>query len=118
MGQNPVGPDYGVFNFVDLFQKALNVPNSKLTDLLEGRTDLYVNISGSGATRISFLGYAEGRITVIGRPGKILGRRIDLWSADLIPTMLSPMRQREDVTEMKYMFAHIELKEGLAGIED
>ena len=35
MGQNPVGPDYGVFNFVDLFQKALNVPDSKMSDLFQ-----------------------------------------------------------------------------------
>ena len=27
MGKNPVGPDFGVFNFFDLFQKALNFPN-------------------------------------------------------------------------------------------
>ncbi len=33
MGQNLVGPDYGVFNFVDLFQKALSVPDSGLKDL-------------------------------------------------------------------------------------
>ena len=33
MGQKPIGPDYGVFNFVDLFQKALSVPNSELRAL-------------------------------------------------------------------------------------
>ena len=78
-----------------------------------------VDLSGSGATRYSFLGNAAGRITIIGGPGRISGRRIDLWAADLIPTMLfSQSWQRDDVTETNCMVAHIELKEGLAEIED
>jgi uncharacterized protein involved in outer membrane biogenesis len=89
-----------------------------LTDLVEGQADLLVELSGSGATRYSFLGNAAGRITIIGGPGQITGRRIDLWAADLIPTMLSTSWQRDDVTETNCMVAHIELKEGLAEIED
>lgn len=60
----------------------------ELADFLEG--DLYADLSGSGATRQSFPGNAEGSITVIAGPGKILGRRIDFWAADLIPAMMSP----------------------------
>jgi uncharacterized protein involved in outer membrane biogenesis len=89
-----------------------------VTDLIEGNIDLFVDLSGSGATRYSFLGNAAGRITIIGGPGQITGRRIDLWAADLIPTMLSSRWQREDVAEMNCMVAHIELKEGFAEIED
>jgi uncharacterized protein involved in outer membrane biogenesis len=89
-----------------------------VTDLLEGQIDLHVDLSGSGATRYNFLGNAAGRITIIGGPGRISGRRIDLWAADLIPTMLSPRWQRENVTEMNCFVAHIELKEGQAEIED
>ncbi|MBT8363527.1 MAG: AsmA family protein, partial [Deltaproteobacteria bacterium] len=89
-----------------------------LADLLEGGADLYLDLSGSGATRYSFLGDAEGRITVIAGPGKISGRRIDLWAADLIPTMLSTRWRRENVTETNCLVAHIELGEGLAKIED
>jgi len=87
-------------------------------DLIEGHVDLYVNLSGPGATRRSFLGNADGRITIIAGPGKITGRRLDLWAADLLPTLLSPRWQRQPVTEMNCMVAHIELKEGLAKIED
>jgi uncharacterized protein involved in outer membrane biogenesis len=87
-------------------------------DLIEGRLDLYVDLSGPGATRRSFLGNADGRITIIAGPGKITGRRLDLWAADLIPTLLSTRWQRRPVTEMNCMVAHIELKEGLAKIED
>jgi uncharacterized protein involved in outer membrane biogenesis len=87
-------------------------------DLIEGRVDLYVKLSGPGATRRTFLGNADGRITIIAGPGKITGRRLDLWAADLLPTLLSPRWQREPVTEMNCMVAHIELQDGLAEIED
>jgi uncharacterized protein involved in outer membrane biogenesis len=89
-----------------------------LADLLEGGADLYLDLSGSGATRYSFFENAEGRITVIAGPGKISGRRIDLWAADLIPTMLSTRWRRENVTETNCLVAHIKLGEGLAKIED
>lgn len=89
-----------------------------VTELIKGKIDLHVDLTGSGATRYSFLGNATGRITIIGGPGQITGRRIDLWAADLIPTMLSTNWQREDVTETNCLVAHIELKEGQAEIED
>jgi hypothetical protein len=87
-------------------------------DLIEGRVDLYVKLSGTGATRRTFLGNADGRITIIAGPGKITGRRLDLWASDLLPTLLSPRWQRQPVTDMNCMVAHIELQEGLAKIED
>jgi uncharacterized protein involved in outer membrane biogenesis len=87
-------------------------------DLIEGRADFYVNLSGPGATRRSFLGNADGRIIIIAGPGKITGRRLDLWASDLIPTLLSPRWQRQPVTEMNCMVAHIDLQKGLAKIED
>ena len=99
--------DYGFYQ-----RKMLN------RDLIEGHVDLYVDLSGPGATRRSFLGNADGRITIIAGPGKITGRRLDLWAADLLPTLLSPRWQRQPVTEMNCMVAHIELKDGLAKIED
>jgi uncharacterized protein involved in outer membrane biogenesis len=100
------------------FNYGFLLSSMEVTDLLEGRMDLYVDLSGRGATGYSFLGNADGRITVIAGPGKISSRRIDLWASDLIPTMLSPRWQREDVTEMNCMVAHIELKEGVAEFED
>jgi uncharacterized protein involved in outer membrane biogenesis len=89
-----------------------------MANLVQGQIDLLVNLAGTGATRYSFLENAAGRITIIGGPGQITGRRIDLWAADLIPTMLSTSWQREDITETNCMVAHIELKEGMAEIED
>jgi AsmA protein len=91
---------------------------SRNSDLIEGRIELYVELSGAGATVRSLLGNADGRITLIGGPGRISGRRLELWAADLIPTMLSPRWQRQNVTEMNCFVAHIGLKQGLATVED
>jgi uncharacterized protein involved in outer membrane biogenesis len=89
-----------------------------LTDYLEGNVDLFVDLAASGNTRYSMLGNVEGRITIIGGPGRISGRRIDLWAADLIPTMLSSQWKRENVTETNCLVAHFKLGEGRAEIED
>lgn len=35
MGKNPTGPDYGVFNFVELFATALGVPDAQRGDLVK-----------------------------------------------------------------------------------
>jgi uncharacterized protein involved in outer membrane biogenesis len=89
-----------------------------VTGLLEGRINLYVDLSGPGATRREFLGNANGRISVVGGPGRISSRTLDLWAADLITTMLSPNWHRESVTEIKCFVTHIDLKEGLAEVDD
>ncbi len=99
--------DYGLL----LYKKGV-------TDLLEGRINLYVDLSGPGATRRQFLGNADGRIAVVGGPGKISSRMVDLWAADLITTMLSPRWQTQPVTELNCFVTHIDLKEGLAEIDD
>ncbi|MFY9943837.1 MAG: AsmA-like C-terminal region-containing protein, partial [Desulfobacterales bacterium] len=93
-------------------------PTAQNADLVEGRIDLHVELSGAGATLRSLLGNAVGRVTLITGDGRISGRGLDLWAADLIPTMLSPRWQRENVTEMNCAVAHIELKQGLAELED
>ena len=89
-----------------------------VTNIIEGKVNLQIDLSGTGATRHDFFGSAEGRITIIGGPGRIHDRRIDLWAADLIPTMLSSRWRRENVTATNCLVAHIKLGEGQAKIED
>ena len=89
-----------------------------MTNIIEGNVNLWVDLSGAGATRYDFLENAEGRITIIGGPGRMNNRRIDLWASDLIPTMLSTRWQRENVTQTNCLVTHIELREGRAEIED
>ncbi|MCU0557915.1 MAG: AsmA family protein, partial [Desulfobacterales bacterium] len=93
-------------------------PSPQYADLVEGRIDLHAELSGAGATLRSLLGNAAGSVTLIAGEGRISGRGLDLWAADLIPTMLSPRWQRENVTEMNCAVAHIELKQGLAELAD
>jgi len=93
-------------------------PQTRNSDLVTGRLDLHAGLAGSGATLRSLLGNAVGRLTLIAGEGRITGRGLDLWAADLIPTMLSPRWQRENVTEMNCTVAHVELKSGLAELED
>ncbi len=107
---------------IQLNAKDLNIGyllrSTDVSDRIEGKVDLQADLSGTGATRYSLLENAAGNITIIGGPGRIPGRRIDLWAADLIPTMLSSRWQREDVTETTCFVAHIKLNEGLAEVED
>ncbi|MGD8541145.1 MAG: AsmA family protein [Desulfobacteraceae bacterium] len=93
-------------------------PQTRNSDLVTGRLDLHAGLAGSGATLRSLLGNAVGRLTLIAGEGRITGRGLDLWAADLVPTMLSPRWQRENVTEMNCTVAHVELKSGLAELED
>ncbi len=88
------------------------------SSLIEGRIALYAEIAGAGRTVRGLLADAEGRMTLIGGPGRISDRRVDLWAADLLPTMLSPRWQRDNVTEMNCAVAHIKLSQGLAQVED
>ena len=104
--------------------KAQGIDFGYLTDalgtpgLVQGQGEVDVAIDGTGVTRYGILGNASGRITVIGGPGQIASRNVDLWAADLIPTMLSTSWRREDVTETNCMVAHIELKNGVAELEN
>ena len=90
----------------------------ELTDLVEGSIDLYVDLSGSGATRRTFLENVAGQIAVIGGPGKISGKKLDLWAADLVATMFSPKWEAQKMTDMNCIVAHIKLQEGCAEIGD
>jgi uncharacterized protein involved in outer membrane biogenesis len=89
-----------------------------VSDLLEGQLNLYIDLSGPGYTRRKFLSNADGRVVVVGGPGTISSRMLDLWAADLLTTMLSPSWQRQEVTQMNCMIMHVELKEGQAEIDD
>jgi uncharacterized protein involved in outer membrane biogenesis len=93
-------------------------PPGRERDLIEGRIALDVELAGAGETVRGVLQGAQGRLTLIGGPGRISDRRVDLWAADLLPTMLSPRWQRENVTEMNCAVAHVTLSQGRAQVED
>ncbi len=88
------------------------------TALREGALDFGLQLSGTGYTRRQFLEQADGTLTIVGGPGRLSERRIDLWAADLIPTLFSPRWQREETVELNCMVAHIGVTDGLATIKD
>jgi len=63
--------------------------------------------------------FSKGRRTptLVGGPGRISDRRVDLWAADLLPTISRPAGSGENVTEMNCAVAHVTLSQGLAQVE-
>jgi hypothetical protein len=105
------------FQAEELDYRFLQSP-ARESGLIEGRIGLYAELAGAGGTVRDFLADAQGRLTLIGGPGRISDRRLDLWAADLLPTMLSPRWQRENITEMNCAVAHVKLHQGMAEVED
>ncbi|RPJ75706.1 MAG: AsmA family protein, partial [Desulfobacteraceae bacterium] len=111
-------PSIGIRLQAEELDYRLLQPPGRERDLIEGRIAFHVELAGAGETVRGVLQGAQGRLTLIGGPGRISDRRVDLWAADLLPTMLSPRWQRENVTEMNCAVAHVTLSRGLAQVED
>lgn len=111
-------PSIGIRLQAEELDYRLLQPPGRERDLIEGRIALHAELAGAGETVRVVLQNAQGRLTLIGGPGRISDRRVDLWAADLLPTMLSPRWQRENVTEMNCAVAHVTLNQGLAQVED
>jgi uncharacterized protein involved in outer membrane biogenesis len=111
-------PSIGIRLQAEELDYRLLQPPGRERDLIEGRIAFHAELAGAGETVRGVLQGAQGRLTLIGGPGRISDRRVDLWAADLLPTMLSPRWQRENVTEMNCAVAHLTLSQGLAQVED
>ncbi|MDJ0888604.1 MAG: AsmA family protein [Desulfobacterales bacterium] len=84
----------------------------------EGALDFHLRLSGNGTTRRQFLSHADGLLTIIGGPGQLQERRIDLWAADLTTTLLSPKWQKQETTEVICMVARVSVVDGMATIDN
>jgi uncharacterized protein involved in outer membrane biogenesis len=111
-------PSIGIRLQAEELDYRLLQPPGRERDLIEGRIAFHAELAGAGETVRGVLQGAQGRLTLIGGPGRISDRRVDLWAADLLPTMLSPRWLRENVTEMNCAVAHVTLSQGLAQVED
>jgi uncharacterized protein involved in outer membrane biogenesis len=111
-------PSIGIRLQAEELDYRLLQPPGRERSLIEGRIALHAELAGAGETVRGVLQGAQGRLTLIGGPGRISDRRVDLWAADLLPTMLSPRWQRENVTEMNCAVAHVTLSQGVAQVED
>jgi len=88
-----------------------------IAEFAEGRVDLAIALTGPGATLRGFLSQADGHIGIIGGAGRIASRELDLWSSDLIGTMLSVGWRRPAVTELNCIVGHIDVANGVASTD-
>ena len=91
---------------------------SGVAEIVDGRLDVTVRLSGAGRTRYEFLGDADGEFVVVGKDGRIGSRRFDLWGADLIRTMLSRNWRTADVTQINCLVARLSINDGIAISDD
>ena len=87
-------------------------------EIVDGRLDVTLRLSGAGRTRYEFLGDADGQFIVVGKDGRIASRRLDLWGSDLITTMLSRKWRAADVTQINCLVARLSIDDGIAISDD
>ncbi len=92
----------------------LLLTQAQLTDLAEGRIDVDIELAGPGATQRGFLAQSDGHISVLGGPGRISNRGLQLWTADLFVTMLSGSWMRQPMEEINCVVGHIDVAGGVA----
>ncbi len=87
-------------------------------EVVEGRLDVTLRLSGDGRTRREFLGDANGQLIIVGEDGPIGSRRLDLWGSDLLTTMLSSSWLSADVTQINCLVANVDIEDGVACSDD
>ncbi len=85
-----------------------------MTELVKGYVDATLDLSGTGNTRREFLSSANGRVILVGGPGELGSRDLDLWAASLVRTMLSKEWKAQDVTRLNCVVARIDVQDGVA----
>jgi uncharacterized protein involved in outer membrane biogenesis len=86
----------------------------KGSDSIEGVADIKLDLEGPGASLREFLARANGRIEFVGGPGRVKGRLLDYWAADLVSSLLSPGWRREDSTTVNCLVGRFGLADGFA----
>ena len=87
---------------------------AQVTELVKGHVDATLDLSGTGNTRREFLSSANGRVILVGGPGELGSRDLDLWAASLVRTMLSEEWKKQDVTRLNCVVARIDVQDGVA----
>jgi uncharacterized protein involved in outer membrane biogenesis len=91
---------------------------ANFAETVEGQIDITLRLSGTGRNRREFLGNVDGELAIVGREGKFGSRRLDLWGAELVTTMLSRQWRSADVTHLNCLVARIGIKDGIASSDD
>jgi uncharacterized protein involved in outer membrane biogenesis len=99
---------------IERLNYGLLLAQAEVTELVKGRVDVTLGLSGIGNTRHDFLSSANGQVVIVGGPGEFGSRNLDLWAAPLVSTMLSPEWKEQDVTKLNCLVARIEVQDGIA----
>jgi hypothetical protein len=84
-----------------------------VAEIVEGTLDATLQLSGNGRTRRELLADADGQLILVGTDGRVGSRRLDLWGADLLTTMLSPSWRSADVTELNCLVLRATIGDGV-----
>lgn len=110
------------FTRLELIAEDLNygllLKQAGVAEIVDGRLDVTLRLSGEGRTRREFLSVADGQFVVVAEDGKIGSRRLDLWGADLVTTMLSSSWRSADVTKVNCLVVRVSIDDGLAVSDD
>ncbi len=99
-------------------QYATFLGESDFASRVEGSLNATVFLRGTGHSRREMLAGANGQIVVVGGPGRIGNRLVDLWGADLVTTLLSPQWIVRNDTRLTCLVARIDVADGVATMDD
>ncbi len=88
----------------------------KITDILEGKVDVDVNIRTHGQSVAALMAGLNGKITLIMENGRMNNTYIDLFGADVGSSLgkLLDSSSEEDYTELNCFVCRFDIKQGLA----
>lgn len=92
----------------------LILTRAEAVNFAEGQVDVQIELAGQGVTLRTLLSQADGRITIIGGPGRIVSREIELWISDLVRMMLSGRWLRKPTVDLNCIVSHIDVADGVA----
>ncbi len=88
-----------------------------ITDMLEGRLDVTVDLKGSGGSPAEIMGSLDGNITLVMGKGQVYSKYLNLLGSDLrqdVFRLINPMAREEDVTDINCFVSRFDLKDGMA----
>jgi uncharacterized protein involved in outer membrane biogenesis len=84
----------------------------KVTNLVEGSTDLILATEGNGRSLRELAGTANGHLDIVAGPARLATRYVELWASNLMTSMLSEAWHREKFAQYHCGAAYIDIQNG------
>jgi uncharacterized protein involved in outer membrane biogenesis len=84
----------------------------KVTNLVEGSTDLILATEGNGRSLRELAGTANGHLDIVAGPARLATRYVELWASNLMTSMLSEAWHREKFAQYHCAAAYIDIQKG------